>query len=139
MSFPLGASPDDSAIRQPNSSARSVSWEDGCSNVCLNVSCQKHSVKPNSLGQVRVNWITTDIMRPTTRSKTIHNHVHSVQRQVSCHRHSIKPNSLGQVRVDYIPEVGKLAGNAVTERSARVLLRTMIMSFPALFLHKQGK
>ena len=35
-----------------------------------------------------------------------------------------------------LPEVGKLAGNAVTERSARVLLRTMIVSFPGLFLHK---
>jgi site-specific DNA-cytosine methylase len=38
-----------------------------------------------------------------------------------------------------LPEVDKLAGNAVTERSARVLLRTMIVSFPAVFLHKQDK
>ena len=38
-----------------------------------------------------------------------------------------------------LPEVGKLAGNAVTERSARVLLRTMIVSFPALSLHKHAE
>ena len=38
-----------------------------------------------------------------------------------------------------LPEVGKLAGNAVTERSAQVLIRTMTVSFRALFLHKQGK
>ena len=53
LSLPLGASPDDIAIRQANSSSRSVVWADRLSNVCLDVSCHKHSVKGDSLGQVR--------------------------------------------------------------------------------------
>ena len=48
--------------------------------------------------------------------------------------------SLGRVgKLMGLPKVGKLVGNAVSERSARVLLRTMIVSFPALFLHKYDK
>ena len=88
LSFPSGASPDDSAIRQANSSSRSVVWEHRMSNVCRNVSCHKHPVKPNSLDQVRVKWITIDIFQT----------VRSVQRHVSCHKHPVKPNSLDQVR-----------------------------------------
>ena len=60
LSLPLGASPDDIAIRQANSSSRSVVWADRLSNVCLDVSCHKHSVKPSRLGQLNVNWITSD-------------------------------------------------------------------------------
>ena len=45
LSFPFGASPDDSAIRQPNSNARSVLGGVRSINMCLNVSCHKHSVK----------------------------------------------------------------------------------------------
>jgi hypothetical protein len=127
LSFPFGASPDDSAIRQPNSNARSVLGGVRSINMCLNVSCHKHSVKGDSLDQVRC----VSIGLPLTSSKLfavcnakspatsiqstrlgqvrvnwitidIFQTIRSVQRHVSCHTHSVKPNRLDQLNVNSI-------------------------------------